>query len=719
MPTPDEVLQGLDPEQREVALAPFGPVVVRAGAGTGKTRAITHRIAYGVHAGVIDPSQVLAVTFTTRAAGELAQRLRGLGVGGVQARTFHSAALRQLTYFWPRAIGGQMPDVMGSKAQVIAMAASRVGLATSPALIRDIASELEWAKVSAIVADDYLERAQRREPPVTPEQFVRLYQAYEEVKRERGKLDFEDILLLTVALLEEQSAVAEEIRARYRHFVVDEFQDVNPLQDRLLKGWLGQGDSVTVVGDSAQTIYSFTGAESKYLETFSQRFPNARQISLIRNYRSTPQIIATANAVLHAAAPKGTPALTLQAQREGGKPPEIVVCADELEEATTVVQRIAGQKAAGVPLSEIAILYRINAQSENYEQALAEAGIAYVLKGGERFFDRPEVRQAMTLIRGAARAIPGGLLNQDVDDGAAGEPTGSVAGLGQAVRAVLLSMGWDDNPPSGAGAVREKWESLSALAGLADEFEASTPTAGLAEFVLELSERSAAQHAPAVDGVTLASLHAAKGLEWSCVHLVGLVDGTLPLIHASTSEQIAEERRLFYVGITRARDELVMSWSKSRNGRGTREPSRFLAALGAAVVGAAPQVVAEPRVVKGPKSAVKCRVCKKVLTVAAERKLKRCLTCEVDFDEALFDRLREWRLAEANRASVPAFVIFTDATLQAIAEAEPSNDAGLLAIVGIGQSKLQRYGSAVRLLLNGGSAEDALAASEAAAANTP
>lgn len=719
MPTPDEVLQGLDPEQREVALAPFGPVVVRAGAGTGKTRAITHRIAYGVHAGVIDPSQVLAVTFTTRAAGELAQRLRGLGVGGVQARTFHSAALRQLTYFWPRAIGGQMPEVMGSKAQVMAMAASRVGLATSPALIRDLASELEWAKVSSIVPGDYLERAQRREPPVTPEQFVRLYQAYEEVKRERGKLDFEDILLLTVALLEEQSAVVEEIRARYRHFVVDEFQDVNQLQDRLLKGWLGDGDSVTVVGDSAQTIYSFTGAESKYLESFAQRFPNALQISLIRNYRSTPQIIATANAVLRAAAPTGTPALTLQAQRDGGKAPELVVCADELEEATTVVQRIAAQKAAGVPLSEIAILYRINAQSENYEQALAEAGIAYVLKGGERFFDRPEVRQAMTLIRGAARAIPGGLLNQDMADGAALEPAGSVAGLGQAVRAVLLSMGWDDNPPSGAGAVREKWESLSALAGLADEFEASTPAAGLAEFVLELSERSAAQHAPAVDGVTLASLHAAKGLEWSCVHLVGLVDGTLPLIHASTSEQIAEERRLFYVGITRARDELVMSWSKSRNGRGTREPSRFLAALGAAVGGSAPKIVAEPRVVKGPKSGVKCRVCTKVLTVAAERKLKRCLTCEVDFDEALFDRLREWRLAEANRVSVPAFVIFTDATLQAIAEAEPSNDAGLLAIVGIGQSKLQRYGSAVRLVLDGGSAEDALAASEAAAANTP
>lgn len=719
MPTPDEVLQGLDPEQREVALAPFGPVVVRAGAGTGKTRAITHRIAYGVHAGVIDPSQVLAVTFTTRAAGELAQRLRGLGVGGVQARTFHSAALRQLTYFWPRAIGGQMPEVMGSKAQVMAMAASRVGLATSPALIRDLASELEWAKVSSIVPGDYLERAQRREPPVTPEQFVRLYQAYEEVKRERGKLDFEDILLLTVALLEEQSAVVEEIRARYRHFVVDEFQDVNQLQDRLLKGWLGDGDSVTVVGDSAQTIYSFTGAESKYLESFAQRFPNALQISLIRNYRSTPQIIATANAVLRAAAPTGTPALTLQAQRDGGKAPELVVCADELEEATTVVQRIAAQKAAGVPLSEIAILYRINAQSENYEQALAEVGIAYVLKGGERFFDRPEVRQAMTLIRGAARAIPGGLLNQDMADGAALEPAGSVAGLGQAVRAVLLSMGWDDNPPSGAGAVREKWESLSALAGLADEFEASTPAAGLAEFVLELSERSAAQHAPAVDGVTLASLHAAKGLEWSCVHLVGLVDGTLPLIHASTSEQIAEERRLFYVGITRARDELVMSWSKSRNGRGTREPSRFLAALGAAVGGSAPKIVAEPRVVKGPKSGVKCRVCTKVLTVAAERKLKRCLTCEVDFDEALFDRLREWRLAEANRVSVPAFVIFTDATLQAIAEAEPSNDAGLLAIVGIGQSKLQRYGSAVRLVLDGGSAEDALAASEAAAANTP
>ena len=720
MPTADEVLEGLDPEQREVALAPFGPVVVRAGAGTGKTRAITHRIAYGVHAGIIDPSQVLAVTFTTRAAGELGGRLRGLGVGGVQARTFHSAALRQLTYFWPRAIGGVMPDVMASKSQVIAMAASRLGVGTNPALVRDLAGEIEWAKVSQVLPDAYPEAAIGREPPLSPLETARVFAAYEEVKRDRGRLDFEDILLLTVALLEEQSAVADEVRQRYQHFVVDEFQDVNPLQDRLLRGWLGENRSITVVGDPAQTIYSFTGARASYLQQFAQRYPDAVQVALVRNYRSTPQIVSTANAVLNATSGAADrDRLVLQAQRGDGPRPQLTTCTDEVDEAASAARRIARQRDAGVPLSRIAVLYRINAQSEVYEQALAQAGIPYVLRGGERFFDRPEVRQAMTLIRGAARAgIGGGLLTGDsvgaVESANASEP---MPGLGEQVRGVLSAMGWARVAPSGAGAVREKWESLAALAALADEYEVGAPAAGLAEFVIELAERSAAQHAPAVEGVTLASLHAAKGLEWSCVHLVGLVDGTLPLIHATTAEQVAEERRLFYVGITRARDELSLSWSQARSpgGRASRERSRFIADLGAAIDGA----VQEPRretkksgPVRGP---VKCRVCGQPLTTAAARKLGRCLTCAVDFDEALYDRMREWRLAEARRSSVPAFVVFTDATMQAIVEAEPADEAALLAVAGVGRSKAERYGSALRLLLDGGDAESALEASAVAA----
>ncbi|CAB4870049.1 unannotated protein [freshwater metagenome] len=703
VPSADQTLQGLDPEQREVALAPFGPVVVRAGAGTGKTRAITHRIAYGVHAGIIDPSQVLAVTFTTRAAGELGQRLRALGVGGVQARTFHSAALRQLTHFWPRAIGGAMPEVMASKAQVIAMAASRVGVTTNPALIRDLASEIEWAKVSQVVPALYEQSCALREPPLEAAQFAKVYEAYEQVKQDRGRLDFEDILLLTVALLEERSEVAREVQARYRHFVVDEYQDVNPLQDRLLTGWLGGGESITVVGDSAQTIYSFTGAQASYLKTFSQRFPGAVQLSLVRNYRSTPEIVGTANAILKATN-QDQQALTLQSQREHGKAPTVLECSDEDAEANAVVQRILEQQGSGVALSRMAILFRINAQSETYEQALAQAGIPYVLRGGERFFDRPEVRQALTLIRGAARALPGGLLSSQ----SVPEPEKP---LGQSVRDALTSMGWDSQPPTGVGAVRDRWESLLAIAGLADEMQSSTPQATLADFVLELSERAAAQHAPAVDGVTLASIHAAKGLEWDCVYLVGLVDGTLPLIHATTPDQIAEERRLFYVGVTRARDELCLSWSRSRSGRGTRERSRFLASVSDTVTGSAPTKRTPAKPSAGPKKPVRCRVCDKVITVAAERKLKRCLTCTVDFDEELYERARLWRALEAKRASVPAFVVFTDATLQAIVEAEPAQEAEFLAIPGVGHNKLLRYGTALQILLEGGSADDALMAS--------
>ena len=722
MPTADEVLQGLDPEQREVALAPFGPVVVRAGAGTGKTRAITHRIAYGVHAGIVDPRQVLAVTFTTRAAGELAGRLRSLGVGGVQARTFHSAALRQLTHFWPRAIGGSMPDVMASKSQVIAMAASRLGVGTNPALIRDLAGEIEWAKVSQVLPDDYPAAAAGRESPLMPLETARVYAAYEEVKRDRGRLDFEDILLLTVALLEEQSAVADEVRERYRHFVVDEFQDVNPLQDRLLRAWLGESRSITVVGDSAQTIYSFTGARASYLQQFAQHFPDAVQVALVRNYRSTPQIVAAANAVLHATAgPTGRDRLVLQAQREDGPRPTLTTCTDEVDEASATVRRIARQRDAGVPLSRIAVLYRINAQSEVYEQALAEAAIPYVLRGGERFFDRPEVRQAMTLIRGAARAgIGGGLLTGD----AVGAPSSAahvidpgMPQLGEQVRGVLSAMGWTREPPTGAGAVREKWESLAAMAALADEYAAGAPTAGLAEFVVELGERVAAQHAPAVEGVTLASLHAAKGLEWNCVHLVGLVDGTLPLIHATTAEQVAEERRLFYVGITRARDELCLSWAQARTpgGRANRERSRFIADLAATIDGAAAPQRREVKKAGATRGPVKCRVCGTALTAAAARKLGRCLTCAVDFDEALYDRMREWRLAEARRASVPAFVVFTDATMQAIVEAEPADETALLMVAGVGHSKIERYGAALRLLLDGGDPEAALEVSTRAA----
>ncbi len=335
---PDSVLAGLDPEQREVALALRGPVCVLAGAGTGKTRAITHRIAYGVHSAVYNPSHVLAVTFTARAAGEMRGRLRGLGVGGVQARTFHSAALRQLGYFWPKVVGGELPRLVASKASLIAEAAGRSRVALPGSALRDVAAEIEWAKATRTAPDDYAQAAARagRGPAadLAPAALAKIYAAYEEAKRAKGVIDFEDVLLLTVGILSERDDVASQVRAQYRHLVVDEYQDVNPLQQSLLDLWLGTNEDLCVVGDPSQTIYSFTGATPDHLLSFPRRYPAATTVRLVRDYRSTPQVVALANGLLRGA--RGTAArarVELVAQRPAGPEPRFAPYPDEPAEA--------------------------------------------------------------------------------------------------------------------------------------------------------------------------------------------------------------------------------------------------------------------------------------------------------------------------------------------------------------------------------------------------
>jgi DNA helicase-2/ATP-dependent DNA helicase PcrA len=676
--TPDDVLRALDPEQREVARAVRGPVCVLAGAGTGKTRAITHRIAYAVLSGVVPASAVLAVTFTTRAAGEMRGRLRELGVPAVQALTFHAAARRQLAYFWPRAVGGELPRIVDLKVPMLAEAAARCRVQADRVLLRDLASEVEWAKVTQTAPDDYVAMAAKsdRIPPLDPATVARIYASYEEVKRRRGAIDFEDILLLAVGVLADRRDVAEEVRARYRWFVVDEYQDVNPLQQRLLDMWRGDRDDVCVVGDPSQTIYSFTGATPEFLLGFRRRHPGATVVRLVRDYRSTPQVVRLANALL----PASRRPFDLVAQRPAGPEPVFSEYADEVAEADGVIARVRALLDRGVPASEMAVLFRINAQSEIYEQALAAAGVPYVVRGGERFFERREVREAMLLLRGAARGeAAGGAL---VDD----------------VRAVLATMGWGTEPPAGSGAVRERWESLAAIVGLAEQFTATRDDADLPAFVAELEERTAAQHAPAATGVTLASLHSAKGLEWDAVFLVGLTDGMVPITHAQTPEEIEEERRLLYVGITRARTHLALSWAAARApGSRGRRPSRFLDPLrpatrqGGAPAGAGRASGGRPRR-GGPQT---CRVCRKPLDTPAARKIGRCETCPSDVDEQLLDRLRAWRLDQAREQKVPAYCVFTNATLVAIAETRPSSAADLSQVPGVGQVKLDRYAAEV------------------------
>ncbi|EXU87067.1 ATP-dependent helicase [Streptomyces noursei] len=568
----DAVLQGLDPEQREVATALHGPVCVLAGAGTGKTRAITHRIAYGVQAGILQPASVLAVTFTARAAGEMRGRLRQLGAAGVQARTFHSAALRQLQFFWPRAVGGELPRLLDRKGPLIAEAAARCRLRLDRNELRDVTGEIEWSKVTQTVPADYPAAAAKagREAPRDPAEIGQIYATYEQLKRDRGTIDFEDVLLLTVGVLQDRHDIAEQVRSQYQHFVVDEYQDVSPLQQRLLELWLGDRDTLCVVGDASQTIYSFTGATPDHLLDFRSRHPHATVVKLVRDYRSTPQVVHLANGLLSRA--RGRAAehrLELVSQREPDTEPVFTEYGDEPAEAEGTARRIRDLIAAGVPASEIAVLFRINAQSEVYEQALADADVPYQLRGAERFFERPEVREAGVKLRGAARF--GG--NDTLLAGAADLPS--------EVRAVLSDTGWTDRPPAGSGAARDRWESLAALVRLAEDFARARPAATLADLVAELDERAAAQHAPTVGGVTLASLHAAKGLEWDAVFLVGLTEGMLPLHHARTDEQVEEERRLLYVGITRARRHLALSWSLARSpgGRAVRSASRFLDGL--------------------------------------------------------------------------------------------------------------------------------------------
>ncbi|MFE2386977.1 ATP-dependent helicase, partial [Streptomyces misionensis] len=569
----DAVLEGLDPEQREVATALRGPVCVLAGAGTGKTRAITHRIAYGVRAGVLQPTSVLAVTFTNRAAGEMRGRLRQLGAQGVQARTFHSAALRQLQYFWPKAIGGGMPRLIDRKVQLVADAAAALGTRLDRGELRDVTSEIEWCKVTQTIPADYPYAAAKagREAPRDPAEIAHLYAAYEDLKRDRAVIDFEDVLLLTVAILQDRHDIAEQIRAQYQHFVVDEYQDVSPLQQRLLELWLGERDDLCVVGDASQTIYSFTGATPDHLLDFRVRYPGATVVKLVRDYRSTPQVVRLANGLLAQAHGRAADhRLELVSQRPSGPEPVYAEYTDEPAEAEGAARRIRELIDAGVPAAEIAVLFRTNSQSETYEQALADAGVPYQLRGAERFFDRPEVRKAGIALRGAARF--GG--NDALLDGAVDLPS--------QVRAVLSGEGgWTPVPPAGSGAVRERWESLAALVNLAQDLAAARPGATLGDFVAELDERANAQHAPTVQGVTLASLHAAKGLEWDAVFLVGVAEGMLPITYAKTDEQIEEERRLLYVGVTRARERLHVSWALSRSpgGRPNRRPSRFLDGL--------------------------------------------------------------------------------------------------------------------------------------------
>ena len=678
LPGPAALLDALDPDQRQVAEHLEGALCVLAGAGTGKTRAITYRIAYGVAVGAYQPTQVLAVTFTARAAGEMRSRLADLGVVGAQARTFHSAALRQLTYFWPTAIGGRRPEIETFKGRLVGIAAHRLGLSTDRALIRDLSAEVEWAKVTMTLPEDYAQQtaALRRDPSggLEPATVAQVLAAYEEAKTERGVIDFEDVLLLMVGILLDREDIADQVRGQYKHFVVDEYQDVSPLQQRLLDLWLGRRRQLCVVGDVSQTIYSFTGATPAFLTGFTTRYEGARTVRLSRDYRSTPQVVSLANRVLSRSRRGGgalvlpAGAVELVAQRPSGPAVRFESYDDDVAEAAGVVEHVGRLRSAGVPLSGIAVLYRTNSQSEAIEQALSDAGIGYLVRGGERFFERDEVKRAVVMLRAAARTERA-------------ELTGDV---GADTRMVLGREGWSERPPAPRGAVRERWDSLNAIVELADELGAKRG-ADLDGLVAELGERAAAQNAPTVEGVTLSSLHAAKGLEWDAVLLVGASEGLLPISLAEGPAAIEEERRLLYVGVTRAREHLVVSCARARNpgGRASRRPSRFLDGIW-------PTDDPDRRGGRGASSRPPRSPRERAKQAAAE--------FEADNDPAtiaLFEALRAWRAGVAKERSKPAYTVFADTTLRSIAVVKPGRLPQLSLIHGVGAVKLKEYGADV------------------------
>ncbi len=549
----EALLENLDPEQREAAESLVGPTCILAGAGTGKTRTVTHRIAYGIAKGYYSANRVLALTYTNRAAGELRARLRQLGIGAVSVKTFHAAALSQLEFFWPQFAGVPAPSVLESKARLISKVADEAKIRLDAGALRDFAGEIEWRKYSMLSMDDYaaLVKSRPKVAGLSPAKNLELQRAYEEAKIKAQKVDWEDVLVLTLGMLRAEPRALAHVQQQYRFFTVDEYQDISPLQHALLDTWLGNHSDLCVVGDPNQTIYSFTGATSEYLQNFAARYPDANVIQLTRNYRSTQQIVSFANRLTT----ESSIVEPLRSEGDVGLAPRSLSFATVADECAALAATIRTKLDQGVKPSDVAVLYRVNGQSEAIEHALTQAGIDYQVRGGERFFNRAEIQNAIRAVR--AEAV------SNID-----KP------LYQAVTDIVRSLGWQTQQPTDKGSPREKWESLNSFLAITEELPEG---ATIADFAKELDERQRSQHEPVKAAISLSTMHAAKGLEWDLVFIVGLTEGYLPITYAQSESEIREEQRLLYVGLTRARKELTLSWARrDANSTRDREPSRFL-----------------------------------------------------------------------------------------------------------------------------------------------
>jgi DNA helicase-2/ATP-dependent DNA helicase PcrA len=599
------------------------------------------------------------VTFTDKAATEMRERLAALGFPGVQAKTFHAAAFRQLRFFWSRLSDARLPEVLGSKAPLLAPLQRSLPGGYKFTAIKDLADELEWAKARRLDPSSYQEtiEAMGRTPPIPGDLFAGVFRRYERAKERAGRIDYEDMLVRMLEGFESREDVAEEFRGQYRWFSVDEYQDTNPLQQALLEAWLGERRDLAVVGDEDQTIYTFTGATSEYLTGFSRRFPEAQVVRLEDNYRSSPEVLALANRLL-AATPGRRPAAgkRLVATRPSGPEPTVAAFENAEREVRAVVAEVGRLAGAGVDPDEVAVLVRTNAQIPPFEEALAAAGIRYQVRG-ELFFRRTEVLRAIGVLRSrTARSAGGGLV--DALEGIWFERFGFRR----------------DEEPDGEEA-RQRHASLVTLLGIAERVG---DEAGIAGFLEEMGRRAAQEAEGTGGGVNLLTYHRAKGLEFDAVLLPAVEEGLLPIRQASTPPEVAEERRLLYVGLTRARVHLWLSWAARRAGASGREqsrkPSRFLDDLVPPGAGRVrPRAVASGMTKTGRAS--------------------------VRADGPLAEQLRAWRRKRAEADGVPAYVVFNDRTLAALSERQPRSRGELLAVEGIGPSKLDKYGDELLALL--------------------
>jgi DNA helicase-2/ATP-dependent DNA helicase PcrA len=671
LPDPARLLDDLNDAQREAVVATSGPVVVLAGAGTGKTRVISRRTAYAIATGAVEPDQVLVVTFTDKAAGEMVGRLRDLGLPGVTARTFHAHALSQLRHFWPIHHDDQpLPDLLDSKLPLLVPLVRGLPGHYRFTPAKDLADEIEWAKSRRLTPTTYEAAAAGslltagREAPIPVDLFTRVFAGYERAKTRAGRIDFDDLLVGTVDLLETDTEAAATVRARKRWFSVDEYQDTNPLQQRLLELWLGDRDDVCVVGDEDQTIYTFTGATSTFLTGFADRYPGAHVVRLEENYRSTPQVLALANNLL---ASTGR-TKHLVATCPAGPEPTVVRHGTEAAELTSLARWVRERIAGGTAPAEIAVLVRMNAQLAPIEAELTRAAIAYQVRG-IRFFDRPDVRGAIDLVRrGDLTAVGTDLI-------------GAIRNLWSA------RLGYDDDAIAGHAGdeARERTAALDTLLDILGTLVRSDADVDVAAYLADLDRRRKAEHAGSADGVNLLTYHRAKGLEWDAVALPAVEEGLLPIRQAfEDDELLAEEARLLYVGITRARVHLAISWAAERETKGRttrRQPSRFLADL---------RPRGERRVTQLPDRFAEQQGARRSATAAAAAN-----PYGMSDDDPLFAALKVWRTARAREDGVPPYVVFHDQTLAAIAEIKPPSAAALRRVKGVGPAKIDAYGDDV------------------------